>query len=76
MMQLMQESRRLHGACRQYDSMPRESCHNSVMTPRGCALQVRVPEDNVADLLRRLCCDDMRWADAQQKYPAQAAPSE
>ena len=46
------------------------------MSPRGCALQVRVPEDDVADLLRRLCSGDMGWGDAQQKYPAQAAPSD
>lgn len=39
-------------------------------------VQVRVPEDDVADLLRRMCYDDMTWADAQSKYPAQAAPSE
>ncbi|CAK0785073.1 hypothetical protein CVIRNUC_008279 [Coccomyxa viridis] len=43
---------------------------------RDSTSQVRVPEDDVADLLRRLCSGDMGWADAQQKYPAQAAPSE
>ncbi len=39
-------------------------------------MQVRVPEDDMAELLRRLCFEDMAWKDATSKYKAQDAPSE
>ena len=39
-------------------------------------MQVRVPEDDMAELLRKLCFEDMSWEDAKSKYTAEAASSE
>ncbi len=39
-------------------------------------MQVRVPEDDLAELLRRLCSEEVAWSAATSKYEPLAAPPE